>query len=72
MYVNIFAVFVEPFSSHNLYDEIKEYNVHVTDLIECTYAYGNILITDLERVIYIFLKFGVTRITFTITKDPSK
>ena len=71
LYLNVFAIFEHPTDSISLYNELNEYGISVTDLIDSVTAYGCTLITNIERIIYLMMKYGVTRITFSVQNNPS-
>lgn len=51
--------------SKELYEMLKEYELNVTEMIFCSYAYGSINMTDLEKILTICYAFNVN--TFHIT-----
>lgn len=71
LYINVFGIFEKPTDSKSLYNELKEYDLNVMDMIDAVIVYGCTFITNMERVIYLLEKYGVTRITFTVTDNPS-
>ena len=59
------AEFTENTPSKELYELLKPYKLHVTEMIFITYAYGNVELKDIEKVLTICYGFNVS--TFHIT-----
>lgn len=62
------AEFRDPVDSKALFDELKAYDINVTDLIDIVVVHGDIQDYYLELVIRTLEKYGVSSIT--IKKSP--
>lgn len=62
------AEFHDPVDSKALFDELKAYDINVTDLIDIVVVHGDIQDYYLELVIRTLEKYGVSSIT--IKKSP--
>jgi hypothetical protein len=65
MKVSIFASFLYPVDSRTLYEELRNYCVNVTDMIDKVYAYGDIFDTEISDVVMLMLKYEAKSITIT-------
>lgn len=59
------AEFPENTPSKELYELLKDYGLHVTEMIFITYAYGDIKLQDIEKILNVCYCFNVS--TFHIT-----
>ena len=65
MYVSIFCVYESHVDSRSLYEELRPYNMNVTDAIESIFIYGRFDELLLPEVIFILLKHGDPKITIS-------
>lgn len=63
MYLSIFAVYDFSIDSRALYEELKPYQINVTDVIKTVFVNGRIEDSNLPKVIFILLKYGDAIIT---------
>lgn len=63
MYLSIFAVYDFSIDSRALYEELKPYQINVTDVIKTVFVNGRIEDSNLPKVLFILLKYGDAIIT---------